>query len=39
MDRLSYKTLDKQGYKGYLLREAPERVFQFGEGNILRAFV
>ena len=39
MDRLSYKTLDKQGYKGYLLREAPERVFQFGEGNFLRAFV
>ena len=39
MDRLSYKTLDQQGYKGYLLREAPERVFQFGEGNFLRAFV
>ena len=39
MDRLSYKTLDAQGYKGYLLREAPERVFQFGEGNFLRAFV
>ncbi len=39
MDRLNYKTLDKQGYKGYLLREAPERVFQFGEGNFLRAFV
>ena len=39
MDRLSFKTLDAQGYDGYLLREAPERVFQFGEGNFLRAFV
>ena len=38
MDRLSYKTLEKQGYTGYLLREAPERVLQFGEGNFLRAF-
>ncbi len=39
MERLGFKTLDAQGYKGYLLREAPERVFQFGEGNFLRAFV
>ena len=39
MDRLSYQTLDALGYEGYLLREAPERVFQFGEGNFLRAFV
>ena len=38
MDRLSYKTLESQGCEGYLLREAPERVFQFGEGNFLRAF-
>ena len=39
MDRLSYKTLEKLGYDGYLLKDAPERVFQFGEGNFLRAFV
>ena len=39
MDRLSFKTLDAQGNEAYLLREAPERVFQFGEGNFLRAFV
>ncbi len=39
MDRLSYETLQKQGYDGYLLQDAPERVFQFGEGNFLRAFV
>ena len=39
MDRLSYGTLASQGYDGYLLKEAPERVLQFGEGNFLRAFV
>ena len=39
MERLSYKTLEEQGYTGYLLKDAPERVLQFGEGNFLRAFV
>lgn len=39
MDKLSYATLQKQGYQGYLLENAPERVLQFGEGNFLRAFV
>ena len=39
MEKLSYKVLEEQGYDGYLLREAPERVLQFGEGNFLRAFV
>ena len=39
MEGLSYKTLDASGYDGYLQREAPERVLQFGEGNFLRAFV
>ncbi len=39
MEKLSYATLEKQGYDGYLLKEAPERVLQFGEGNFLRAFV
>ena len=38
MDRLCYETLEKQGYGGYLLKTAPERVLQFGEGNFLRAF-
>ena len=39
MEKLSYKTLESQGYDGYLLKDAPERVLQFGEGNFLRAFV
>ncbi len=39
MDLLSYKTLEAQGYDGYLLKDAPEKVLQFGEGNFLRAFV
>ena len=39
MDKLSYATLEQQGYDGYLLKDAPERVLQFGEGNFLRAFV
>jgi len=39
MEKLSYKALEKQGYAGYLLPEAPERVLQFGEGSFLRAFV
>lgn len=38
MDRLSYETLDKLNFKGYLKRQAPEKVLQFGEGNFLRAF-
>ena len=38
MERLTYKTLEQQGYAGYLLKDAPERVLQFGEGNFLRAF-
>ena len=39
MEKLCYETLEKQGYDGYLLKDAPERVLQFGEGNFLRAFV
>ena len=38
MDRLCFETLKKQGYAGFLLQNAPERVVQFGEGNFLRAF-
>ena len=39
MNKLSYKTLESLGYSGYLLKDAPEKVLQFGEGNFLRAFV
>lgn len=39
MAELNYDVLQKSGYNGYVLREAPERVMQFGEGNFLRAFV
>lgn len=39
MNKLSYSTLEELNYEGYLLKEAPERVLQFGEGNFLRAFV
>ena len=39
MKKLSYETLKEQGYDGFLLKDAPERVLQFGEGNFLRAFV
>ncbi len=40
MENISYETLKKIGYKGYLPpKDAPEKVLQFGEGNFLRAFV
>ena len=39
MEKLSYKTLEDIGYDGYLLKDAKEKVLQFGEGNFLRAFV
>ncbi len=39
METLSYSVLEKTGYDGYLLKDAPEKVLQFGEGNFLRAFV
>jgi len=39
MSRLNYGVLAQSGYRGYILREAPEKVMQFGEGNFLRAFV
>ena len=38
MEQLCYETLENAGYTGYLLKNAPERVLQFGEGNFLRAF-
>lgn len=39
MKKLCYETLKENGYEGWLLRDAPERVLQFGEGNFMRAFV
>ncbi len=39
MDKLNYAVLEKSGYDGYILKNAPEKVLQFGEGNFLRAFV
>ena len=38
LPRLSYQTLEAQGYTGFLLRNAPVRVVQFGGGNFLRGF-
>ena len=39
MEKLNYRVLEESGYQGYILKEAPERIMQFGEGNFLRAFV
>lgn len=39
MERLSYQTLQNLGDQSFLLKEAPERILQFGEGNFLRGFV
>lgn len=39
MEKLNYDVLEKTGYQGYVLKKAPEKVLQFGEGNFLRAFV
>lgn len=38
MLQLNYKLLDELNYQGYLLKDAPERIIQFGEGNFLRGF-
>ena len=39
METLNYKVLAQTGYDGYILKDAPIKVMQFGEGNFLRAFV
>ncbi len=39
MEQLNYAVLEKSGYEGYILKDAPVKVMQFGEGNFLRAFV
>ena len=33
------QVLEGTGYNGYILKDAPVKVMQFGEGNVLRAFV
>lgn len=38
MPQLNYQVLKESGYDGFILRDAPEKVMQFGEGNFLRAF-
>lgn len=38
MQRLTYEYLNNHNYPGYLLKDAPEKVLQFGEGNFLRTF-
>ena len=38
-EKLNYDVLKKSGYEGYVLKDAPVKVLQFGEGNFLRAFV
>ena len=38
MEQLGYASLKARGFDGFLLRNAPERVLQFGGGNFLRAF-
>ncbi|MBR3307205.1 MAG: tagaturonate reductase [Lachnospiraceae bacterium] len=39
MAKLNYEVLEKSGYDGYILKDAPVKLLQFGEGNFLRAFV
>ena len=39
MSKLNYEVLAQTGYDGYILKDAPVKVLQFGEGNFLRAFV
>lgn len=39
MEKLNYAVLERAGCPNFLLKTAPERVMQFGEGNFLRAFV
>jgi len=39
MELLNYDVLAKSGYTGFVKKDAPVKVLQFGEGNFLRAFV
>ena len=33
MENLNYEVLKKSGYEGFVLKDAPEKVLQFGEGT------
>lgn len=39
MNRLNYQTLENINEKSFRLKQGPERILQFGEGNFLRGFV
>ena len=39
METLNYKVLEGTGYNGYILKDAPVKVMQFGEGNFLRCLL
>ena len=39
METLNYKVLAETGYNGYILKDAPVKVMQFGERHFLRAFL
>ena len=39
METLNYKVLAQSGYDEYILKDAPFKVMQFGEGKFLRVFV
>ena len=39
MKTLNYNTLEELGNEAFVLKEAPEGILQFGEGNFLRGFV
>ena len=39
MERLSYRALEGRSDSPFLLKDAPEKILQFGEGNFLRGFV
>ena len=34
MERLSFETLKKQGYAGFLLEKAPEKIVQIGRAHV-----
>ena len=38
MAQLNYRVLEQSGYDGFIMKNAPEKVMKFGEGNFLRAF-
>ena len=39
METLNYKVLEQTGYHGYILKDAPVKVMQFGEATYIRPYV